>query len=346
MDEDFEAKMNRLVRDRAVAPLDLTSLGLAPQERRSWWEFCLWMHEFLSNVLKDRLVSRYQAEQLSRLSWIVLKGTYVFATGDPMMGGEQRRFVELCEIIGAAFPVIVDDLQGMQDGFKHAFGLDRFWPNGKSKEPSEAQALMENRLQWWKDWENDPSPIAWVKKCAWGIHQRDHTQGGYIPPTDALHSTPKKKRDQVYSGGIARDVMPLEHVKDLAGVANYALPNWTWMSVPTLIAAVQDDGDLRVYTELRVKGYKPRPAWERLGWETKRGQAVDRRYRRVREKLKASGFEYQGRDIELGPGVSDASCTVVMERIRIPVNPRSEGTLSGRVVYDPRTGGERFKRTD
>ena len=134
--------------------------------------------------------------------------------------------------------------------------------------------------------------------------------------------------------------MPLEQVEDFAGVVHQALSRQTWMSVPALIAAVQDDEELRVYTELRVKGYKPRAAWERLGWETKHGQGVDRRYRRLRKKLKASGFEYQTREIEFTPWSSDASYTVVKERLRIPVHPTSEATLSGRVVYEPRVGDE------
>jgi hypothetical protein len=111
-------------------------------------------------------------------------------------------------------------------------------------------------------------------------------------------------------------VIPLEEVSDFPGVAGIALqPRYTWLSLDRLEAAIQDDGDLRAYAQLRHKGWKRRTAWDHLEWNSKRGEAVDRRYRRFLEKVRASGFEYQMRDIEMDSGLSAASCTVVKERL-------------------------------
>ena len=66
------ASMERLVRERAVAPLDPSLPSLPPGERRSWWEFCLDMHEFLGGIIGGRLVNHDQAGQLARLSEVAL----------------------------------------------------------------------------------------------------------------------------------------------------------------------------------------------------------------------------------------------------------------------------------
>jgi hypothetical protein len=202
---------------------------------------------------------------------------------------------------------------------------------------------MENWLLWWKNWEHASSPIRWIKGRSRSIHERDHTQGGYVREGDALYSTPEKRRDHSDATLAfdyredARDLVPLEAVCEHPGVAEVASePRYTWMSVASLEASIKDDEDLRAYAHLRHKGWKRRAAWERLEWAPNHGEAVDRRYRRFRAKVKAGGFEYQARDIEMGAGLSDASCSVVKERLRIPVHPTSEATLSGRVVYEPR----------
>ena len=107
--------MERLIRDRAVAPLDPGSLGLSPQERRSWWEFCLWMHEFVRNLIGDRKVTRDLARQLSQLQWICLQGSYVFSTADPALRAEQRRYAEVCRCLDGALAEAVNDFAGLQD---------------------------------------------------------------------------------------------------------------------------------------------------------------------------------------------------------------------------------------
>jgi len=347
---DSDAFMEEFIRKRAVAPLDPGSPRLPPQERRSWWEFCLEMAEFLRGIIRERMVTRDEAQQLSRILWIVTKGTYVFATPDPTLRAEQRRFVGVCVIaLGALFPWIVDP-----DGiFEDADGLAAwdvvFGLSAPANRASEALALMTNWRPWEKNWEHARSPIAWVRTVAKYIDTGDK-QGGSIPVSDALYRTPEKRRDHTDASlsfdyhEQARDLISLEQVGDIDGAAQLALPSRTWMSVAELEAAVQDDEDLTQYLQLRLQGWRPRPAWEHLGWDQKRGLAVDRRFRRLRKKIKDTGFEYQAREVELPCGVTDANCTVVKERLRFAVNPASEGTLSGRVVYDPRVGGERFDR--
>ncbi len=166
--ETRASMMERLIRE-VVAPLDLSTPRLPPQERRQWWEFCLWMHEFFSNLMQDDKVNRESGHHLARLRWVLLKGTYVFATADPALRGEQRRYVELCGCVATAFAIIVDDPEGFRDLAALAFVMDQ------SKEPAEAEALVgENWLRWWKTWEHAGAPLTWVREVAKRIHDRDH----------------------------------------------------------------------------------------------------------------------------------------------------------------------------
>jgi len=245
-------------------------------------------------------------------------------------------------VIAAAFAVIVDDQEGILETFD-VFGARRFWSNDDPKWFAEAEAIMENRLSWQKDWEHARSPVRWVNIVSKRIHNC-HALGEVPAVSDALYATPAKKRDE---GLICRDVIPLEETGDLSHIGHESLlPRWTDTSLNQLKLAVQEDEDLRAYIELRTQGYKPQPAWIRLGWDARRGRAVDRRFRRLREKIKTSGFDYEARDIEVEPGGSDASCTVVKERLRIPIRSGGDATLSGRVVYEPRAPGERIRRSN
>jgi hypothetical protein len=304
------------------------------------------MDEFLENLIKHRLVESDQARQLVHLRWLMIKGTYVFAAPNPALRAEQYRYVEICVNVAVAFAVIVDEPIELQAMCKEQYRQEQ------SKIPAIAEALLENQLRGWKDWREAESPIAWVKDRAISIHERDHTHGGWVPERDALHRPPDDKTPTAESLTFdyqepfgSRDVVPLEEVSEVPGEA-HAMPRLRSMAVNALIAAVHDDEDLHAYTKLRLRGHSPRAAWERLGWATNRGQAVDRRFRRLRQKLKASGFEYQTREIELPPGLPDASCNVVKERLRIPVPRTSESTLSGRVVYEPRSPHAKDETTD
>jgi hypothetical protein len=123
------------------------------------------MDEFLSNLLRDNKVDGVRAHDLARIRWIVIKGSYVFATSDPALRGEQKRYVELCGCLAAAFAVIVDDPDGIRDLCEQVFAMER------SKEPAECGALVgEAWLRWWKTWEHATSPIAWVRHVAERIH--------------------------------------------------------------------------------------------------------------------------------------------------------------------------------
>lgn len=349
-DEEIRAFVDKwIVRDRPLAELPPNSPGLSSRDRREWWEFSLWMYEFLGDIIKPEAITREAAQHLSRLTWIFLRGTYLFSRRDPALRGEQVRFVELCFIgAGLLFQWIVEPegLLGDADGleiWEAIFGLS-------DPSPEQMLALLENWLRRGRNWEHAVSPIAWVRRVANNIRKKDR-QGGSIPASDALYVPPETKWDSSEVSltfdyrEAERGVISLEQVGDIDAAAQLSLPHRTWMSVGELMAAVRDDEDLRQYIELRLQGFKPKAAWERLGWANNRGLAVDRRYRRLRQKVKASGFEHQSREIELNPGTSDANVTIVKERLRFAVDPASEGTLSGRVVYNPRVGGERFDRS-
>jgi len=130
------------------------------------------MAEFLGEVTRDHMVDRETARQLAWLRWICIRGTYVFATRDPALRAEQRRYTELCGCLSAAFAVIVDDPE-LQDLCGLVFGPNRVWSNGDPKCPAQAEALIENWLQGGKNWEHSASPIGWVHQVAKNIHNKN-----------------------------------------------------------------------------------------------------------------------------------------------------------------------------
>jgi hypothetical protein len=220
---------------------------------------------------------------------------------------------------------LADEAVGIREIFQSVFGQRRLWSDGTPKEWAQTQALFENRLNWWKDWEDSPAPIAWLRSCAQRIHHREEVSGGRIRQTDALYQ----------SFGNDREVIALEQISDMAGIGEAVPPRQTTGLISRIEAHIREDEELREYAALRHAGWKRYLAWEHLGWDEKLGEAVDRRYRRLRSRLAASGFEYAPPEIAIPPGFSAASCTVVMERLRVAVPPGSEATLSGRVVYQP-----------
>jgi hypothetical protein len=160
---DTDEYMERLIRDRAV-PSKPGEPGLPPRERRAWWEFCLEMAEFLGNLIGHRKVTGDQAQQLARLRWICLQGSYVLASADPALRAEQWRYRELCGCLAAAFAVVVDDPEGIADLCGVVLGQPRFfWSKTETrpipKWPAEATALMEN-------WERAPAPLESVREAA------------------------------------------------------------------------------------------------------------------------------------------------------------------------------------
>ena len=232
------------------------------------------MEEFLGNLLRDRVVNREDHRHFARLQWIMLKGTAVFATADPAMSGEQRRYVDLCKIVGAAFSVLADDTEGIREMFGIVFGPSRFWPDGNPrirKEGAQTHALFENRLNWWNDWEDSPAPIAWLKACAYRIHQREEVNGGSIRESDALYRTSTKEREEAPSSNLdskveTRDVIALEAVSDMGSVAEAGLrPRYSSASISALEAAIRDDEELHAYAQLRHTGWKREDAADSWG---------------------------------------------------------------------------------
>ena len=125
MQEDSQAFMERFIRARGVAPLDPDVPGLPPQERRDWWEFCLEMHEYFGNLIRDHEslgIARERAHDLGRLQWICLQGSYVFASADPALRAEQRRFADIFGWMDGAFAGAVNDSDGVLEMCKRVLG--------------------------------------------------------------------------------------------------------------------------------------------------------------------------------------------------------------------------------
>jgi hypothetical protein len=202
-------------------------------------------------------------------------------------------------------------------------------------EDSEAWRMRDRLAEiiWGSKWRDAAigKEFAYLKKAVWYLTKklRNMVEGEHIAACKAgyrLESVDELPRME-----------EVEEVPQIAGEVHWELlGRYTRASVAELKAACNEDDDLRQYIDLKVKGWKARAAWERLGWEERRGLAIDRKFRRLLGKLKSSGFEHQGRDIELSPGVSDANCTVVKERLRFAVHPTMEGTLAGRQSWEHR----------
>jgi hypothetical protein len=161
---------------------------LNPLDRRSWWEFCVSMAEFLGNLVRDSVVDPESAHHLCRLQWICINGSYVFATRDPAVRADQARYIELCGCLAAAFAVVVDDPEGIRDLNAAVFG------SHASKQPAINEALVgEPWLRRWRTWEDATSPIGWVHHVAERIHREQHPiamdQGPKMSSLDAPSPT-------------------------------------------------------------------------------------------------------------------------------------------------------------
>jgi hypothetical protein len=172
--------MERLIRARAVAPpLKADEPELSSQERREWWEFCVWMTEFLGNVITDESIDRYQAALLGELHWLMMIGTYLLPMQDSSLSGEQKRFVELCVVVADAFAVVVDDVTELEQTSKDVYGIY------KSKLQALLKALVsENWLRGWKHWKQALSPIGWVHEVAERIHSEEDCPRAMEEETD------------------------------------------------------------------------------------------------------------------------------------------------------------------
>jgi hypothetical protein len=80
------------------------------------------MHEYFGNLIRDREVTRDEAQQLAQLQWILLQGSYVFATADPALRAEQRRYVEICRWMDGLFAGAVNDSDGVLEMCKRVPG--------------------------------------------------------------------------------------------------------------------------------------------------------------------------------------------------------------------------------
>ncbi|HEY7334977.1 MAG TPA: hypothetical protein VH639_08840 [Bryobacteraceae bacterium] len=123
--------------------------------------------------------------------------------------------------------------------------------------------------------------------------------GGRIKGSDALQSS-HLKLDEVAE-------LP-DHV--------FLERRYTERSVSELRKVAEGDPQLREYIEAIIRNPKwKRPdVWASLGWDEKVGQRVDRRFRRLRQRLKEMGAGMEWREMP-SPGISNASQTTYFETL-------------------------------
>ena len=92
---------------------------------------------------------------------------------------------------------------------------------------------------------------------------------------------------------------------------------YSYQSVTELEAAAREDPETAEYVACKVRNprWSPEAISRHLNWDEKRGKRVDRRYRRLRNRLKDLGAGMQRREYAPPPGVSDANFTMYFEEL-------------------------------
>jgi hypothetical protein len=159
--------------------------------------------------------------------------------------------------------------------------------------------LVENQLAGLNDWRQADSPVKWVKKVANPIAQKESRTRTYaVDPADEP------------------DIVSLEKIAEMP-IDGLLQRKYSHQSVAELEAAAKDDPETAEYVACKVRNprWSPDAISRHLNWDEKRGKRVDRRYRRLRNRLKELGAGMQCREYGPPPGISDANFTMYFEEL-------------------------------
>lgn len=215
----------------------------------------------------------------------------VFTRRHPSLFPLQQRCKDLCVILCGELMIWAGHTACIGTFSKHIAGSADKWPYF-------SRVLVENNLLGQRDWRQASSPANWVKAATNNIAQKE-----YWVPDYAVDPKGNKEKLSIEA----------EEVADLPSEA-LVERRYTQRSLAELEAAVRDDNEVAEYlrSKIRYPDSSRDQIWQQLGWDTARGERVDRRYRRVRKQLRAIGAGMQCR-YRSRYGLSEASFTSYLE---------------------------------
>lgn len=160
-----------------------------------------------------------------------------------------------------------------------------------------------------KDWRDAASPAKWVKTATNNIANKE-----YWVPKYAVDPT------------INKELLGLEEIAEMPCEA-IVEHRYTQRSVAELEAAAKEDSELAEYVSAKIRypDWQREDIWKKLAWDREHGERVDRRYRRLRKRVREVGGGIQCREYRARPGISDASFTAYFE----PLWDGTRGTVNG-----------------
>ncbi len=205
---------------------------------------------------------------------------------------EQQRLKDVCGMLFSEIMVWA----GLTDCLQM---YARFIAGSADKWLSLSQALVENHLEKQKDWRHARAPVHWVKRVTNNIDEKESWL-----TWNAIDRS--KEPDVISLEEIART--PLEGLLER---------RYSHHSLTELEAAAKEDPETAEYLACKIHN----PSWgletisRHLNWDKKRGQRVDRRYRRLRKGLRDRGMGLQCREYRPPVGISEANFTVHFEQL-------------------------------
>jgi len=231
----------------------------------------------------------------------------ILAVRHPGLIPVQQRCKDLCAMLLGELLVCCGDVDCLRIFSKHVAGSADRWQ-------SLSRALTENRLFGQKDWRQASSPAKWVSRTTNNIAAKESRTSRYaVDPAEGP------------------ETVPLEEIAELP-VEALLEKKYTYQSVAQLEAAANEDPEVAEYLACKIRN----PAWSRdaiwhqLGWDDQNGERVDRRYRRLRRRLRELGVGIQCREYSPPAGVSDASCTVYYEELFDGIRGKKTGVWQHR----------------
>ena len=163
---------------------------------------------------------------------------------------------------------------------------------------------------------SEDAPRVYIAQAAVNDYKRSYLHGGSIPKKDALYfgsdaePTPESLRFDHRERG--RGTVPLENIAETAAEALLSR-HMTDASIAELEAAAAKTADLHEYAKRIIANPRRKRAdiWQELGWDSLKGQRVDRQYRRLRHKIPVVRAQL----VSPPPGISGASLTVYFETL-------------------------------
>jgi hypothetical protein len=250
------------------------------------------------------------AERAKRLIAEIDAQLPLFTRRNPIYIPTQQRCKDRCVMVVADLLICTGDVECIQI-------LSRYIAGSAGKWPLFSRAVVENHLSGKKDWREANSPAKWVKTTTNNLADKEYWV-----------------LDHAVNPAERRDVVSVEEIAELPVEAAFE-PKYTQRSIAELEAAASEDADVKAYINAKVRypDWQCQAIWNHLGWDEDRGKRVDRRYRRLRKRIRELGGGIQCREYRPRPGISDANFTTYFEELFDGAQGRRTGVWQHRDPY-------------